>query len=63
MNAATNAAAAAVNAVKGTSGGGSAASLNITVTDPVKQGERMRAYISYKINTKTIVRETGHIAT
>ena len=27
--------------------------LQITVSDPVKLGEGMHAYISYKINTKT----------
>ena len=30
-----------------------AAVLTVTVSDPVKLGEGMHAYISYKINTKT----------
>jgi len=48
---------ASVNAAKGMINSKPAASgdsvFKITVTDPVKQGDGMRSYISYKINTKT----------
>lgn len=50
-----NAAVAAASGVmsNATKSSGSDAVFKITVTDPVKQGDGMRSYISYKINTKT----------
>ena len=53
MNAANNAAAGVSNMISGKSSQDGAALLKITVTDPVKQGDGMRSYISYKINTRT----------
>ena len=42
-----------MNAVTGKQPAAVDGALKITVTDPVKQGDGMRSYISYKINTKT----------
>ena len=57
-NAAAQAAAAAPPAAPAASGASAGGGLErtvlqITVSDPVKLGEGMHAYISYKINTKT----------
>jgi len=50
VNAAVAAASGGMNSTKAAA---SDAVFKITVTDPVKQGDGMRSYISYKINTKT----------